>query len=315
LAVLLAVGASAAAQAQDYPSKPVRVLTAFSPGGATEVAGRVLCDHLTQALGQPFLLEGKPGAGGNIAGEALALSAPDGHTLLIASMGAISVAKALYPNPGYDPATDFAPVSMLVKFPLVLEVSSKLGPKSLKEFLDYAKANPGKLNHGSPGIATAPHLVAELFMMRTGFKSVHIPYRGTGPMGQGMTQGEIQWAFDSPLIAQPLNKNGITNVIGIGGAERDPRFPDVATLQEQGLADSAWDTGFVLVVPAKTPRSVIDRLAAEVAKGYGTPAAKERLTNVGLDPNPTSPEQAGKIMEQNRNQWSAVVRDANIKVE
>jgi tripartite-type tricarboxylate transporter receptor subunit TctC len=315
LAVLLAGGAVAAANAQDYPSKPVRVLTAFSPGGATDVAGRILCEHLTQALGHPFLIEGKPGAGGNIAGEALAQAAPDGHTLLIASMGAISVAKALYPNIGYDPSTDFAPISMLVKFPLVLEVSAKLGPKTLPEFLVYAKANPGKLNHGSPGIATAPHLVAELFMMRTGFKSTHVAYRGTGPMGQGMVQGEIQWAFDSPLIAQTLLKNGTTVVIGVGGAARDQRFPEVATLQEQGIPDSAWDTGFVLVAPAKTPRPIIDRIAAEVAKGYATPTARDRLTNVGLDPDPSTPEQAARVMAESRNRWSKVVVDANIKVE
>jgi len=315
LAVLAAIGLCAAAQAQEYPTRPVHVLTPFAPGGGTELIGRLLCDQLTQTFGQAFILESKPGGGGNVAGEALAHAPPDGHTLLIASLGAISVNHLLYTGLNYDPAKDFAPISVLVKFPNVLEVISKLGPKTLPEFLAYAKAHPNALNHGSPGIATTPHLVAELFMMRMGFKSVHVPYRGAGPLTQGLTQGEVQWAFDSPQTVFPLFKSGTVVVLGIGGAKRDHRMPDVPTLAELGIQDSAWDTGFVLVAPTRTPRPIIDRLSAEVGRAFRTEATAQRLINGGLDPAPSTPKEAAQFVADGRKRWSDVVIAANIKVE
>ena len=315
MAALFAVGMSAAAHAQDYPTRPVRVLTPFAPGGGTEVVGRLLCDQLTQAFGQSFYLESKPGGGGNIATEILVRSPPDGHTLLINSVVALGTNPALYPHLSFDPVNDLVPVTMLVKFTNVLEVSQKLGVKTLPEFVAYAKANPGKLNHGSPGIATMPHLAAELLKKRLGFTSVHVPYRGTSPMAQGVLQGEVQWAFDSPTTALTMVKNGAATVLAVAGSQRDPRFPGVATLLEQGVPDTAWDTGHMLMAPAKTPKPVLARLAAEIAKSFRTDTAVQRLTAVGVDPNPTTPEEAARIVDESRARWSAVVIANNIKVE
>ena len=312
---VLVAGLAATAAAQDYPTRPVRVLTPFAPGGGSEVVGRILCDHLSQAFGQSFYLETKPGGGGNIAGEILARSPPDGHTLFLNSVVALGVNPTLYPNLSYDPVKDFVPVTMLVKFTNVLEVSNKLGAKTLAEFIAFAKANPDKLNHGSPGIATMPHLAAELLKMKLGFSSVHVPYRGPAPMAQGVLQGEVQWAFDSPTTALTMVKNGAVSVLAVAGAKRDPRFPEVATLLEQGMPDTAWDTGHMLIAPAKTPKPVLDRLAAEIGKGFRTEAAVQRMAALGMDAFPTTPEEAARIIAESRTRWGAVVRAANIKVE
>lgn len=312
---LLAAALAGATHAQEYPTRPVRVLSAFAPGGGTEVLGRLLCDQLSQAFGQSFFLESKPGGGGNIASELLARSPPDGHTLLINSMVAVAVNPALYRNLSFDPVKDLVPATMLVRFTNVLEVSIKLGIKTLPEFVAYAKANPDRLNHGSPGIATMPHLAAEALKMKLGFSSVHVPYRGTALMAQGVLQGEVQWAFDSPLTALNMVKNNAVNVLAVAGAARDPRFPGIATLQEQGVPDSAWDTGHMLMAPARTPKPVLQRIAAEVAKGFRNEAVAQRLNAAGVDPSPTTPEEAARIIDDARARWSAVVIAARIKVE
>ena len=313
LAVALAA-AGTAAEAQSYPSKPVRMLTGYPPGGPTDLIGRVMTDYLTAKMGQPFYVEGKPGAAGNVAGEILSKSPPDGYTLYIVGLGNVAVNYDMYSNMTYDPIKAYAPISLLVQLPVVLEVNAKLPPSNYKEFLAYAKSGV-KLNHGSPGIGTLPHLAAELFRSRIGFQSAHIAYRGTGPFSTAMMQGEVQWAFDVPNTALTLSKNGFAKLLAVTSASRDPSFPDIPTLVELGLPDFVATTWFGLVAPAGTPKPIIDQLAAEVDRGLKTQEVADRLRKAGLDPAPTTPEQTAKIFAEDRVRWSKVVRDNHIKAE
>jgi tripartite-type tricarboxylate transporter receptor subunit TctC len=314
-AIAAALLAAAGALADTYPSKPVRVLTGYPPGGATELIGRVLTDHMTKAMGQPFYIEGKPGAAGNVAGEVLANAPPDGHTLYIAGMGIYTVNPMLYGNMKFDPATAFAPITILAELPILLEVSSKLPVSTFKEFVAYAKNQGGGLNHGSPGIGTSPHLAGELLKSKFGFQSTHIPYRGTGPFVQAMSQGELQWAWDTPHSALAMSKNGAVRLLAISTAKRSDLFPGVPTIAEVGIADEAWPVWFGLVAPAQTPRDIVLRLSEEVARGFKDPEVGQRLRNAGYEPAPTTPEEMVKIVARDRARWSEVVRANNIKAE
>lgn len=306
--------AAGAAHAQTYPNKPVKLINGFQPGGPTDVIGRILADHLTKTMGQIFIVEAKPGAAGNIAGEYVAHQPADGYTLYIAAWSAVIVNKALYKLP-YDPDTQLTPISLLARINLPLVVNSKLPVASYAEFVQYGKANAGKLNHGSPGIGTQPHLAAELWRQRVGIQSEHVPYRGSGPYAQGMMQGEVQWAFDSPNTALTLLKNGNIKVLAISGAGRDPSFPDVATLRELGMPDTEWDAYFSLLGPGGLPKEIAARLSAEVARGWKDPEVAQRFKNVGFIPAATSPEETTRIFVRDRALWTKVVRDNNMKAE
>jgi tripartite-type tricarboxylate transporter receptor subunit TctC len=300
--------------AQAYPSKPVRVLTGYPPGGPTDLIGRVITDHLTAALGQPFYVEGKPGAAGNVAGAILAASPPDGYTLYIVGLGLMAVNYDLYKNMSYDPATAFAPITLLVNLPIVLEVNSKIPVNNYQEFVAYAKSGV-KLAHGSPGIGTLPHLAAELFKSKIGFASDHVAYRGTGPFSTAIMSGEVQWSFDVTNTAITLLKNGFVKALAITSATRYPTFPDTPTVVEVGIPDFVSTTWFGLVAPAGTPRPIIDRLYNELARGFKNPELTARLSNAGLDPTTTTPEETAKIFATDRAKWGAVVRANNIKPE
>ena len=305
------------ALAQAWPTgKPVRILTGYPPGGPTEVIGHVLAEHLSKAFGTTFYMEGKPGAAGNLAGEMMVNLPHDGYTLNIAGLGILTVNKTLYGDKmPYDPATAFAPITILVRLPVLLESSAKLPAKTYAEFVGYAKANSGKLNHGSPGIGTLPHLAAALFAQRIGFKSEHVPYRGTGPFSQGMMQGELQWAFDVPQTAMSMAKNGHVNVLAVSGSKRYAHFPNVPTLEEAGAKDTDWTTYFGLVGPSGMPKDIIAKLNAAIVKGWKDPAVTQRLRNAGLDPFTTTPDEMLRIVARDLGMWSQVVRDNNIKVE
>jgi tripartite-type tricarboxylate transporter receptor subunit TctC len=312
--VLAAAGLAASVHAQTYPSKPVKILTGYPPGGPTDVIGRVLADHMTAAMGQPFYVEGKPGAAGNVAGAILANSPPDGYTLYIVGLGIMAVNYDLYSNMTYDPAKAFAPITLLVNLPIVLEVNAKLNITTYKDFIAYAKSGV-KLNHGSPGIGTLPHLAAELFKSKIGFESAHVPYRGSGSFATGMMQGEVQWAFDVTNTALTLYQNKFVNLLAVTSNGRYPSFPDTPSVVEVGIPDFVSTTWFGLVAPAATPKAIIDRLHAEIARGWAMPEVAQRLKNAGLDPATTTPEETAKIFTADRARWGAVVRANHITAE
>lgn len=309
------VALAAAAHADTYPSRPVRVLTGYPPGGPTELIGRVLTDHLTKAMGQTFYVEGKPGAAGNVAGEIAANAPPDGHTLNIVGMGIMATNRMFYPDMKFDPQTAFAPITVLVRLPILLEVSTKLPVKTYQEFVAYARQHGAAFNHGSPGVGTLPHLAAELFKSKMGFQSTHIPYRGTGPFAAAMQQGELQWSWDVPHTAATLAKNGAVRLLAVASAKRPEQFPDVPTLAEQGFGETDWNAWFGLVAPAGTPAEIIDRLSREIAAGFKDPENVTRLRNAGLEPATTSPTDMARMSAQDRIVWSEVIRANNIKVE
>jgi tripartite-type tricarboxylate transporter receptor subunit TctC len=309
---LVTEGAAGATDA--YPSRPVRLLVGYPPGGPADIIARVLCDHLTTALGAPFYVEAKPGAAGNVAGEILANAPPDGYTLYLVGLGNAAVARDLYGNLSYDPATAYAPITLLVRLPVVLEVNAKLPVTSYAEFIAYAKSG-AQLDYGSPGIGTMVHLAGELLKMRAGFKSEHIAYRGTGPFTNAMMQNEVQWSFDVPNAAMTLRQGGFVKLLAVTSATRYPSFPDLPTMQEAGLPGFVATTWFALVAPAATPRPIIDQLSAEVARGFKIPKNAERLRNAGLDPATSTPEETQAIFEAARQTWGGVIRANHIRAE
>jgi tripartite-type tricarboxylate transporter receptor subunit TctC len=300
--------------AENYPVRPVRVLSGFAPGGATDVIGRVLVDTLTSRLGQSFYLDGKPGAAGNLAGEILANAAPDGYTLYLVGMGVAVINHALYGNLSYDPATAFAPITLLVRLPLVLEVKAAMKVASYREFVDVARSGV-RLNHGSPGIGTLPHLAAALLMAKIGFDSAHVPYRGTGPFTAAMMQAEIDWAFDVPSAALTLLSGGFVKALAVTSAARYEAFPGVPTLVELGMPDLVIDVWFGLVAPARTPRAIVESLSREVAQGFATPEPAARLRALGYEPATSTPDETSAIFAADRARWGAVVKANNIKAE
>lgn len=312
-AVLLAVLASAPAAAQAWPTKPVRILIGFASGGPADTIGRLMGDHLAKAFGQPFVVEPKPGAGGVVAGQILATAPPDGHTLYLVAFGIIAVAKAMYADMTYDPATDFQPVTVLVDSPLLLEIAAKHPVRSYAELIPFLKANTGKLNYGSPGIATYPHLVAELFAKRNGFASQHIPYRGSAPFTQGMAQGEIDWAFDSSSTALQLLRSGHVRILATSTAQRLAAFPDVPTLTELGVPDAIWPSWYALVTVAGTPRPIVDKLQAEIKRGWEVPENAQRLRNVGFEPTSKTPDETAAFFKKERETWTPIVKELGIK--
>ncbi|HEX9464072.1 MAG TPA: tripartite tricarboxylate transporter substrate-binding protein [Alphaproteobacteria bacterium] len=313
-ALALSGGHGLAAETPAYPTKVVRVLTGYPPGGPTDLIGRVLTDHLSQALGQPFYVDGKPGLAGNIAGGILAGAPPDGYTLYIVGLGLVAVNADLYTNMSYDPAKAFAPITLLVNLPIVLETNAKVPVATYQDFVKYAKGGV-KLNHGSPGIGTLPHLAAELFKSKIGFDSDHVAYRGTGPFATAMMQGEIQWAYDVTNTAITLRQNGFVRLLAVTSPDRYPSFPDVPTVTELGIPELTSTTWFGLVAPAGTPRPIIDKLHDEIERGWKTPEVAARLRNSGLDPTTTTPEETTKIFAADRAKWGAVVRANHIKAE
>ncbi|MBM3486425.1 MAG: tripartite tricarboxylate transporter substrate binding protein [Alphaproteobacteria bacterium] len=313
LAAVLAGAASAVADT--WPSKPVRVLIGFAPGGPTDVIGRLMSEHLGKALGQPFVVEPRPGASGVVAGQILAAAPPDGHTLYVISSAIVATAKVLYADMTYDPATAFQPVTVLVRGPLILEVAATVPATTVAEFVAWAKANPGKLNHGSPGVGTQSHLIAELFRARLGFDSTHIPYRGVGAFAQGMMQREVHWAFDSANTALQLADGGHVRFLAVTTAARWPARPEVPTLAETGQADATLPSWFGLVVPAGTARMIVDRLHQEIVRAWALPENIARIRSLGFEPASPTPEETAAFIARERERWTAVIRANNIKPE
>jgi len=315
LAAVLVFPPPDAAHAQAYPNKPVKILIGFQPGGPTDLIGRVWADHMSKTTGQPHLIESKAGAGGIVAGQLLAQSPPDGYTLYLNAFGIIGAAKAMNPTMAYDPATAFAPISMMVHSALIIEVAAQTPVNNWQEFVPWAKANSGKLNHGSPGTGTQPHLAGELLRQRLGFESQHIAYRGTAPFMQGMIQKELQWAVDAPSGAIPLVKGGHVRVIAVASEKRWPDFPDAPTLTELGMQDAVWPSWFGLVAPAGTPKPILEQVSAAVDSAWKLPENVEKLRNVGFLPWATKPDETAKIYEAERKRWGEVIRANNIKAE
>ena len=324
--LLIALGATALvlpglATAQGaWPSKPVRIVVPFAPGGTTDILARVLAPELSKALGQPFVVDNRGGAGGNIGAEIVAKAAGDGHTLLMGTVGTHGINKSLYASLPYDPQKDFAPITLVAGVPNVMVMNSKraqeLGIQSVPDFVRYAKAHPGQLNMASSGNGTSIHLAGELFKARTGIFMTHIPYRGSGPALKDLIGGQMDVMFDNLPSAMPHIRSGSLKAFAVTSAVRSDSMPELPTVAEAGALPgfeaSSW---FGLLAPAGTPPEIVNRLQQETAKALNLPAVKERLLSLGAIPGGDTPPAFARQIDAEIDKWAAVVKASGARVD
>jgi tripartite-type tricarboxylate transporter receptor subunit TctC len=310
----LAVAAFTSAQAQGWPDRPIKLVVSFAPGGVHDTLARVLQPRLTEALGQPIVIENRPGAGGNIAAEAVAKSAPDGYTFLVASE-AIATNKYLYGKLAYDPYKDLAPVAKLADYPMALIANPAVPARDVKELIALARAKPGSLSYGSAGIGASGHLAGELLNSAEGIQIVHVPYKGGAPALADLVAGRIQVMFLSVSLSAPQVKQGRIKALAVTGAVRSDKLPGVPTAAEQGFPGVQALLFSSLLAPAATPEPVIRRMNAETVKALRTPDVEKRLDELGAVPAPSSPEEFAAILKRDGEVWGKLIREKNIRAD
>ncbi len=301
-----------AAQAQTFPAKPMRIVVPFAPGGATDVLARLFGGEMQKHWGQPVVVENKPGAGGNIGAELGAKAAPDGHTLTLVAHGFMSVNPHVYKNLGYDSVRDFAPVTQLVDAPLLLVVNPSVPIKSVREFIDYAKANPGKLVIGNGGAGTAQHLAGELLTSMAGIQALHVPYKGSAPATTDLLGGQTQAQLDNMVTFVSHVKAGKLRPLGVSSLKRASIFPDVPTIAEAGVPGYESGTWYGIAAPAGTPADVVGKLNAELVRAMKLPETNQKLTEMGLVPVGSTPEQFALFIKAQRELAGRLAKQASL---
>ncbi len=307
--------AAAPAQAQAYPTRPIKIVVPFPPGGPTDGMARIISDRLSAVLGQPIVVENRGGAGGGIGGKFVAEADPDGYTLLMSPSGALATGPVVNPNIGYDPAKVFAAVCQLIETPIIVETHPSLPVHSMAELVSYAKANPGKIKWGSQGFGTAPHLLIELFKLEAGVNVIHVPYRGTGPLLNALLANEVQVIADPSTTSLPFVQDGKFRAIAIAGNARETKLPNVPTVVEAGFPYLVSPFWLAVVVPAKTPRGIIDKLNNAFRQALAVPETRARLAALDAEIKVGTPEDLDRLLTSERNKWRPVVKAANIKVQ
>jgi tripartite-type tricarboxylate transporter receptor subunit TctC len=315
ISMVLAAIASSAAIAQAYPAKPVRLIVPFPPGGNTDILGRVMAQKLADAFGHQFFVENRAGGSGIIGAEAAANSPPDGHTVFLGTTGALSSAPALQPKLAYDPVKSFAPISVLASAPVVVMVNGSMPVNSLKDFIEYAKARPGKLTYGSAGVGHFLHVAGEAFNAAAGVQLFHVPYKGVNQALVDMLAGRLDVMIDTIVIYAPYVQSGKLKALAVGQTRRLSRMPDLPTTAEAGLPGYEFASYFGLLAPAGTPADIVRRLNAEVVKALGTPDLIESLGKMGLEPYPTTPEQYAALIAEDGAKWKRLVSQVGIRLE
>src|SRR5262245_48911473 len=301
-------------QAQIWPTHPVRLVVAFPPGGAADLLARLIGQSLSETLGQPVVIENKGGSNGNIGGEAVARSAPDGYTLLMSSGSMVAINPHIYVSMPFDPAKDIIPVASVARVPFYLVVRAENPAQDFRAFIADLKVNPGKRNYGSPGIGSSPHLAAEMLKKMTGTDAVHVPYRGAAPALNDLLGGQLDFLFD-PGIAIEHVKAGKLRAIAIGSLQRSPQLPNVPTLDELGLAGFDADAVFGVYAPAGTSGEIVMRLNTEINRALATAALTERITAVGNIPAAMSPGEFGQKSRKDFDRFGAIIRERGIKAD
>ena len=313
-ALLLALAVFALdAQAQEWPSKPIRMILPFPPGGGTDLLGRLLAENLSTRLGQPVVTENRGGAGGNVGAEAAAHSAPDGYTIVLVAPS-IAISPSLYSKLNYDPVKDFTPVAMVAFVPNVMITHPSVA-HSLKDFIALARSKPGALNFGSGGAGTSNHLAGELLNIVAGIKLVHVPYKGVNLAMNGVLAGEVQLAFIGIPVPAPHIKAGRLVGLAVLASHRSPIIPDVPTAAEAGLPDFEVTTWYAILAPAGTPRPIVNRLNAELASIVSAPDVKARLATLATEPMTSTPEEAGAYIQREMAKWGDVVKKAGLHAD
>jgi tripartite-type tricarboxylate transporter receptor subunit TctC len=315
LATLAASALPWPARAETYPDRVVRLVVPFPPGGPVDVTARIVSQPLGPILGQPIVIENRGGASGAIGAKLVASAEPDGYTLLCGNISSLVVTPAVNRNRDYDPAKAFAPVAKLTQNVEVLVVRPDFPAKSVRELIAYAKANPGKLNFGSPGIGNASHLAAELFKLKTGTDIVHVPYKGAMEAATGVISGQVQMFFGDIGGMLPLIRQGQLRALALSGERRSPEVPDLPTMIESGVPDYVVQTFIGVVAPAGTPPNVIDLLNAAINKALATPEVAAAAERLNADVHPGSAEDLGRFLAKERDKWQEVVRLSGIAIQ
>jgi tripartite-type tricarboxylate transporter receptor subunit TctC len=315
IAFLILLCVPGLAQAQDaYPSRPLRLILPFPPGGGTDILGRLVAERLSARLGQPVVTDNRGGAGGNLGAEAAARAAPDGYTLLLAAP-TLAISPSLYAKLSYDPVKDLAPISLVATVPNVLVTHPSVPASTLQEFIALAKAKPGELNFGSGGSGTSNHLGGELFNSVAGVKLVHVPYKGVNLAMNDAMAGNVQLVIIGIPAAAPQIKAGKLRALAVVAPQRSAALPDVPTATEAGLPDFDVTTWYGLLAPAATPRPIIARLNAEILLTMREPELNERLAAMAVDPVTSTPEEFAIYIRQETEKWGAVVRKAGLRAD
>jgi tripartite-type tricarboxylate transporter receptor subunit TctC len=309
---LAAIVVGAAAQAQNYPTRPITVIIPFAGGSASDVVSRIVFDKMSKSMGQPIIVENRPGAGGNIGSAAAARAAPDGYTLLGGGSGPIAANVTLYKHLDYDPEKDFEPISPFASFTIVVVASNKLPVHSLQELIAYAKAHPGQLNYGSVGIGSSQHLAGEYFSQLTGVKITHVPYRNIGQYVPDLMAGEVPLGFQwYPNVAAALKANGAT-ALAVAGAKRLNVLPSTPTSKEAGLPQYIVSGWFALLAPKGTPRAIVTKLNSELGKAMANPEVRVRFQQQGAEPVYLPPDQSKKFVSDEINKYRDIILKAGI---
>ena len=314
LALFLTLASSVVLAADPWPTKAVHVIVPFPPGSSPDLVARMLTEKLAQALGQPVVVENKPGAGGNIGTGLVAKAEPDGYTLGLSIPGPLAVNTVLYKKMEYDPFTELAPVTLVAVSPNVLIVNPSLSVNTVKEFIEYARARPGKLNYGSVGNGSASHLTMELLKMQAGIDIVHVPYPGSPQVNTAILANQIQAGFVVPGTAMPMVQSGRVKALAVTSSSKSPVLPDLPTIAEAfpGFESSAW---IGMVAPAKTPKAIIDRLSQELVTIIHSAEVRERMLRIYFQAVGTTPEGLASLMRSERDRWAKVIRQTGAGVD
>ncbi len=316
IAVLAVFSLTAPAAAQSYPDRVVRIVNPFPPGGSVDITARILAQKLSDNTGQQFIVENRTGAGGNTGADSVAKSEPDGYTLLFSAPGPLVVNQTLYTKGlPFDPTKDFAPIAIFAYTPIVLMVNPNIPANNVQELIAFAKSNPGKVNFGSAGMGSTPHLSGELFKSMTKTEITHVPYRGTGPAMNDLIGGHIQMFFDLLPASLPQISTGKVRAVANAGARRPAALPDLPTVAEQGLPGFDSSSWVALVAPAKTPAPVLAKLRAAVAKVLTSPDIVARIRELGSEPGTATERDVRAFMDGEAKKWAEVIRISGAKAD
>jgi len=315
IALLLISTAPAPALAQDYPTRPVRFIVTFVPGGGTDIVARMVSQKLSEMWKQQVIVDNRGGGGGVIGVQIAANAAPDGYTLLFGTSSGLVINPLLLGKVPYNPVTDFAPVTLLTTNPNMLVVNHALPANSVRELVALAKASPDKLNYATAGGGSPSHLVMELFSSMTGTRFIHVPYKGAGQAVVDLVGGQVQITFNPIPPLLPHVKSGKLKALGVSSAQRSPAVPDVPTVAESGVPGFEYVLWYSIFVPAKTPRPIIDKISRDVTTILAQPEVKQRLVVVGADPRSSTPEELGRFMREDTERIRKVIKAGNITAD
>ncbi|HWH41018.1 MAG TPA: tripartite tricarboxylate transporter substrate binding protein [Usitatibacter sp.] len=303
------------ARADDYPSKPIRFVVPYPAGGPLDTVARLLGQKVSESMKQPIIVDNRPGAGGNIGADFVAKAAPDGYTILMGAVATHAINPTLYSHIPYDPMADFMPVTQVASTPNVLVVNPSLPAKNVREFIAYAKANPGKLNFGSGSTGSAGHLAGELFKTMAGVDMTHVPYKGAGPAMQDLVAGQIQLMFDNLASSLGQIRAGKVRALAVTTAKRTSLAPDLPTIAESGLPGFDINTWFGVFVPAKTPQPIVDRLHAEFTRALAMPDVRQKMVDLGAEPVGSTPAEFAALIRSEKDKYARVIKASGAKVD